>query len=238
MVRKSRKSREEWKIMHNVFDNFTERRIHKLITEGHFEGLYGQICLGKEANIFSARRKDGSFVIVKIYRLESCNFRQMFDYIKQDERYEKLKKQKREIIFSWAQREFRNLMIAREAGVRVPRPMVIKDHIIVMELIGDGEKVAPQLKDEQPENPEEYYKTVAEYMKKLYHNGLVHGDLSKFNILTHRDKPVFIDFSQSTTVRSRQSEELLERDAKNIVNHFLKLGLKVDEKELKEEIIK
>ena len=93
------KAREKFKTEHNVFDNFTNRTLFKLISEGHFEGLESTISMGKEANIFSAKRKDGSRVMIKIYRLEACDFNRMYDYIKEDPRYADIRGKKRKIIF-------------------------------------------------------------------------------------------------------------------------------------------
>ena len=98
MARK--KSKEAWKVYGNVFDEFTNRHIFKLGSQGHFNELVSAYRMGKEANIFIADTKDGKDVIVKIYRLENCNFNKMFQYLSQDERYDNLKGQRRTIIFS------------------------------------------------------------------------------------------------------------------------------------------
>ena len=73
-------------------------------------------------------------------------------------------------------------------------------------------------------------------MKKLHKAGLVHADLSAFNILNNNEKPVFIDFSQCTTFESSRAKEYLDRDVRNICNFFRKLGLKLDEVKIKKEI--
>jgi len=211
-------TREKFKTYNNVFDNFTMRNLFKLSSEGFFEDLTSSIALGKEANIFIAEKLDGSKVIVKIYRLENCNFNKMFDYLKQDPRYKALAGRKREIVFSWVQREFRNLLIARE-NVRVPIPYKAKDNILVMEHIGD-EYPAPQLKNAIPEDPESFFNAIIEMVTEMYKNGLVHGDLSHFNILNYDEEPVFIDFSQSTLTENQEADELLERDITNLVRFF------------------
>ena len=100
----ARKWKEEWKVYENVFDNYTYRNLFKLQSKGYFESLLSPISVGKEANVFSAITKDQKLVIVKIYRLQTCNFNKMYDYIKLDPRYEHLKKQRRKIIFAWTQR--------------------------------------------------------------------------------------------------------------------------------------
>ncbi len=224
----AKRSIQKFKVMHNVFDNFTERNIFRLISQGYFKGLKSPISIGKEANIFSAERDDGGIVIVKIYRLSNCNFNKMYDYIRYDPRFGVVKKQRRKVIFTWTQREYRNLLKARQAGVSVPKPYAVLDHILVQEMIG-GEDVAPQLKDSHPKNPKIYFNKIVLSMKKLYRAGIVHADLSEFNILNFNETPYFIDFSQSTTTDSLPAEEYLRRDVHNICRFFAKLGMKTDE---------
>ena len=220
MVRKSRKSREEWKIYKNVFDSFTERHLFQLASQDHFEELEMPVALGKEANIFTARKKDGSHIIVKIYRLENCNFNKMYSYIRADPRFMGLENQKRKVIFTWVQREYRNLLLARQK-IKVPTPYLFRDNILLMELIGkDGP--APQLKDKIPENPQKFLEKTIKNMKLLIDAGLIHGDLSEFNILNDEEEPVFIDISQGTTTNAQSARELLERDIKNVVKFFRK----------------
>lgn len=222
-----RDSRAEYKVYGNVFDNFTINVLQKLKDKGLFSELKSPISIGKESNVFSAD-SDRGIVVAKIYRLHTCDFNRMYDYIKYDERYSTLRKNRRKIIFSWAQREYRNLYIAREAGVRVPTPLAIMNHVLVLEFIGNEER-APRLKDRYPTDPEKFFNETVNYVKRLYKAGLVHGDLSPFNILNLDDKPVFIDFSQGTTVDSSRSDEYLSRDIKNICTFFRKLGVKCDE---------
>jgi RIO kinase 1 len=234
-------AREKFKTYGNVFDQFTLRNLFKLSSQGHFDELESPISIGKEANIFSAKRNDGSRVIIKIYRLETCDFNRMYDYLKYDARYNSTKSKKREIIFTWTQREFRNLLKAREAGVRVPLPITCLFNILVLEYIGDeGEfpNTAPKLKDSPPENPQEFLDKIIEYMKKMQKKGIVHGDLSEFNILNFHEKPVIIDMSQATVIESQNALELLVRDIRNVSKYFKKQGIKVDEDKIKEEILK
>ncbi|MBW2972121.1 serine protein kinase RIO [Candidatus Woesearchaeota archaeon] len=228
-------TREKFKTWGNVFDNFTIRLLFELSSKGHFDELKSPVSIGKEANVFTATTEEGKPIIVKIYRLETCDFNRMYDYIKYDARYLNLKAKRREIIFSWAQREYRNLMKAREAGARVPLPIRCTNHVLLMEHIGDSEP-APKLKDAHPEDPEKFMEKVFDYMKKMYKAGLVHGDLSEFNILNHKENPVFIDMSQGTITKSANAEELLQRDIKNMCRFAKKLGLKLDEEEVADKI--
>ena len=235
MSKKSR-PKEEFKTWGDVFDQFTQRTVYKLITQGHFEGLESPISIGKESNVFSALKKDGTKVMVKIYRLETCDFNRMYDYIKDDPRFLHLKKGKRNIIFSWVQREYRNLLKARQANVSVPTPLTFSNNVLVLEFIGDDGDIAPKLKDTVPKNPREFFEKIVENLKKLHKAGLVHADLSAFNILNYDEKPVFIDFSQCTTLDGSRANEYLERDIRNICNFFKKIGLKADEGKVKKQI--
>ncbi|MBC8495364.1 serine protein kinase RIO [archaeon] len=213
------KSKDKWKVYKNVFSEFSMRTLFKLSTEEHFEELLEPIFIGKEANVFSASTREEDEVIVKIYRLENCNFNKMYEYIAADPRYLNVSKQRRQTVFSWVQREYKNLMIAREV-IRVPTPITFKNNILVMEMIGGP---AYMLKDAHPKAPEEFLKKIIENVKKLKAVGLVHGDLSHFNILNHNEEPVFIDFSQATLTKSPNAKELYYRDIENIRKFFYKL---------------
>lgn len=225
----AKRAKEKWKTYQHVFDEFTYRNLFRLSAQGLFEGLKSPVLMGKEANIFSAESPGGD-VIVKIYRLETVDFKRMYEYIKFDDRYISMKRARRQIIFSWTQREYRNLMKAREAGLRVPTPLAFKDNIIVMEQIGRPAP-APQLKDSRITEPRKMLDMILADARKLWKAGIVHGDLSQFNILVEDAKPVFIDFSQGITTTSGMAKELLERDIKNICNYFRKLGVERDPQE-------
>ncbi|MEK6857956.1 MAG: serine protein kinase RIO, partial [Nanoarchaeota archaeon] len=200
-----------------------------------FAALESPISIGKEANIFTAK-KGKDRVIVKIYRLNTCDFNKMYEYLKFDPRYSDTRRSRRQVIFTWVQREYRNLLKSREAGVRVPTPIAVFSNILVLEFIGSDEP-APKLKDLIPENLEKFFDEVILNMKKLFKAGIVHGDLSAFNILNFNDKPVFIDMSQSTTTENPRFQEYLLRDVKNVCNHFRKIGLKLDDDEVYGRIV-
>jgi RIO kinase 1 len=227
-------SKEKFKTLKGVFDDFTERNIFKLISEGHFDGLESPLFIGKEANIFSAKKGDKR-VAIKIYRLSTCDFKRMYEYIRSDPRFPAVRRQRRKVIFAWSQREYRNLLKARDAGVRVPTPIASLYNILVMEYIGsDGP--AQKLNNAIPENPKAFFNEVISNIKKLYKAGLVHADLSPFNILNNDEKPVFIDLSQATPIEDPNAKEYLERDVRNICNFFRKLGIKADQEEIFKKI--
>ena len=221
---------ERFKTLQGVFDEFTNRTLFELQSRDYFDELVSPLLIGKESNVFLAS-KGKDTVIVKIYRIQNADFNRMFEYIKKDPRYEFLQKHRRQIILAWTQREYKNLIRAQKAKIRVPEAITFMNHILIEEMIGD-EKPAPMLKDTKPKDPKKFLALILEDMKKLYDGGLIHGDLSPFNILNHKEKPYFIDFSQATLVKTPNSEELLKRDIHNIVQFFSKLGIKENEQEI------
>src|SRR3989344_4861240 len=222
---------ERFRTIRGVFDEFTQRNLFELHSRNYFEELLRPLFIGKESKVFLAS-KGKKVVIVKIYRVQNADFMGMYNYIKQDPRYEFMKKQRREIIFAWTQREYKNLIKAKEGGVRVPEVHIFMQNILVEEFIGEGEVPAPRLKDAFPEDPEEFLEEIVRQMRRLYKSGLVHGDLSAFNILNHTEKPVLIDFSQGTVVKNASSSELLRRDIKNVLQFFAKAGIRKNPEEI------
>jgi len=223
------------KTFKDVFDNFTNVTILKLISKGHLDGLESPISIGKEANIFSAMAQ-GERVMAKIYRINVVDFNKLFEYLRADPRYPGLDRNRRKVVILWAKREYRNLLKAREAGVRVPMARAVLNNVLVMEFIGDEGEAAPKVKDLIPKNPKEFFDKVIVGMQKLHKAGLVHTDLSQFNILNYNEEPVFIDMSQATTLENQNAQEYLDRDIKNICTFFRKLGLDIDDKKVKQQI--
>jgi RIO kinase 1 len=230
----TRTNQERFKTEKGVFDAFTKRNLFELQSRGYFDEIIGPLEVGKESNVFIAN-KGKKKIIIKIYRIQNCDFKRMFQYIKKDPRYDFLHNKRREIIFAWTQREYKNLIRADRGKVRVPKTLAWKYNILIEEFIGD-EKAAPPLKDAYPENPEKFFQEVIKQMKLLYKCGLIHGDLSSFNILNYNEKPVLIDFSQGTLIKTPNSEELLDRDVKNILQFFKKLNVQADFKETLKKI--
>jgi len=227
----AKKFRERFKTAEDVFDRFTIRNLFVLGSKGYLEeDTLSPVSIGKEANVFSAVR-DGDQVIVKIYRLETADFNKMYDYIQSDPRYANLANKSREIIFSWAQREYRNLLAARKAMVTAPLPIHFMKNILIMSYIGD-DYPAPKLKDEIPKQPQKFFDEIIVNIKNFYKAGFVHGDLSKFNILNHNEQPVLIDFSQASPLRSPIADEMLTRDVHNVGEFFKKLKVTVDEERI------
>jgi len=232
------KGKEEWKVYGNVFSKHSLELLFNFSTQGYFDEIESAISVGKEANIFTAVTKRDERIIVKMYRLENCNFNKMYEYLRSDPRYAKIKRSKRLTVFTWTQREFRNLMIAREA-IKVPKPIAFKDNLILMEFIGD-EDPAPELKNHAPKEPRKFFEKIINNMKKLFRQGLIHADLSPFNILNYNEEPVFIDFSQSVPKEADNAKEMMRRDIKNVCTYFRKYFelTQEDEEKIYQDIIK
>lgn len=221
-------SQERFRTLKGVFDEFTNRNLFELRSRGVFDELVSPLKVGKESNVFIAK-KGTRKLIVKIYRVQNCDYKRMFEYIRQDPRYEFLKHHRRDIIFAWTQREFKNLLKAGRRGVSVPQPLACRSHILVEEMIGSP---ALPLKDALPAHPQEFLVSLLQEMAKLHRAGLVHGDLSAFNILNHQERPVLIDFSQATLTTTPNSRELLQRDIRNVGKFFKKLRMALDEEKV------
>lgn len=233
----AKKFRERFKTLNDVFDQFTIRNLFVLSRKDHFvDETLSPLSIGKEANVFTAATRDGGRVVVKIYRLETADFNSMYDYIGADPRYASLKKRQREVIFAWCQREYRNLMACREAGVRAPVPLAFLKNILVMTQVGE-EAPAQKIKDDVPKRPKEFFAETIEQIKKLYCYGFVHSDLSKFNILNLGQHPILIDVSQMIPTNAPNAYEYLKRDVENVADFFRRLGVKIDNEKVFKEIV-
>ena len=233
----AKKFRERFTTLNDVFEQFTLRNLFVLSRKDHFvEDTLSPLSIGKEANVFTAASKEGGRVVVKIYRLETADFNSMYDYIGADPRYASLKKKQREVIFAWCQREYRNLMACREAGVRTPLPLTFLKNILVMTQVGE-EAPAQKIKDDIPKKPQKFFAETIEQIKKLYRYGYVHSDLSKFNILNLGQHPILIDVSQMIPTNAPNAYEYLKRDIENVSDFFRRLGVKIDNEKVYKEIV-
>lgn len=223
-VEKKFKEKSFFRVFEDVFDSYTLLNLYYLINHGYIRKLNGAIHTGKESVVFSGKGKK-ELIAVKIHRVTAREFKSMVKYIEADFRFKKLiKSSKREIIKLWALKEFKNLKLAEEAGVNVPKAIALKNNILVTKLIHVKSKPAPMLKyvDLSDDERERIYAKTIEYVKKLYNHGLVHGDLSEYNILYNGNDIYFIDMSQGVRKESPIFNELLERDLKNIARFFRK----------------
>jgi RIO kinase 1 len=230
------KDSEKTKVTENVFDEATLKALYTLSNKGIIEALGGSISTGKEANVFLADGKENSLAI-KIYRITSSTFNSMENYIMGDPRFRDVRHTKKDIIFAWTKKEYRNLLRAGEVGIKVPKPITTERNILVMEFMGKDEKSYPLLKDVQLEeaSAKKVFDILMNYIKKLYvEAGLVHGDLSEYNVLIEPEliEPILIDMGQSVTLEHPRADQFLRRDIQNIARYFRKYGIKPDENDL------
>ncbi len=218
--------KEQLKIEEGVFENRTMMRLRSFFTHGIISSLEFIIAKGKEADIYLA---DGgasvsdAFVAVKIFRLETSSFAKRADYINGDPRFGRMRPGISELVNVWCRKEYGNLKIAGAAGIHAPRPYLFNGNVIAMELIGDDEgRPAPTLKDSVLEDPEPIMDSILLQIGRLYVKGLVHSDVSEYNILIKEKIPYFIDFGQAVVLEHPMSKKFLERDIANMLSYFRK----------------
>ena len=223
LLRERIKDSDDLKVKGDVFDTRTLMNLYALASKGVIDALGGEISTGKEANLFYAIRGDQELVI-KIYRITTSNFKAMQDYMHGDPRFGNIKGTKSAVISAWTRKEFRNLKRAEEAGVRVPHPIATRDNILIMELIGEKDNPAPQLRnvDLELDEAKRIFNKLSDYISLLYNKAdLVHADFSEFNVL-YNGEPVVIDMGQSVTLEHPMASKFLARDVTNIARYFEK----------------
>ncbi len=225
--REKKPLREVSKIAHKVFDDRTIAVLVNFINAGVFKSLDYPIASGKEAVVFRATTRGGGHLAVKIFKYETSAFKHSVKYVEGDPRF-KLDEAKRGIrafVHLWAKKEFANLRAAFDAGVRVPEPIACKENVVVMRFLGVGGVSSALLEDVVVENPEELLDEILGDVKKAYEAGVVHADLSSFNIIMHEGKPFLFDWAQGVSVKHPHAREFLERDVFNILSFFKRLGV-------------
>jgi RIO kinase 1 len=228
--RKRIKDADQFKVEASVFDDATYGALYKLVQDGHIDAFGGPISTGKEANVYTALAGDHE-VAVKVYRINASDFKDMRGYLEGDPRFEGIGSDKKEVVTAWVTKEYANLKRAQAAGVRVPDPIAVERNVLVMEYLGHDER-SKRLGEVRVENPETAYEVVREYMRRLYDAGLVHGDLSEYNVIVHDDQLYFIDLGQAVTVHHPNAGEFLDRDCRNVASFFARQGMDVDGEDL------
>lgn len=234
-ILKERVRREaDRKIFEKVFDAQTLTTIHSLAVKGHFDVLEHIVSTGKEAHVFAATDSSGNTRAVKIFKKETTDFKTMQTYIEHDVRFRELRKDRRNLVYAWTKKEYKNLLMASRAKLNTPIPLASRDNIIVMEFIGEKTEAAPRLKELRPTRKEfeSYLAQTIDFMAKLYKAGLVHADLSEYNILVKRKTLFFIDFAQAVLLNHPKAKEFFQRDVLNMANYFSKNGLETSYEEM------
>ncbi|AIY90784.1 serine protein kinase RIO [Geoglobus acetivorans] len=240
-LRIKEKDSDARKIFAEVFDERTLKTLYKLSARGYIQALGGVVSTGKEANVFYADGNiNGEFkpLAVKIYRIETSEFFKMDEYLFGDRRFDMRRVSKKEIIFTWVEKEFRNLERAFNAGVNVPEPYTYLKNVVLMEFLGKDEVPYPtifELKRDLPEitDVEELYSRIKENLARLYRKAeLVHADLSEYNIILKNNDPYFIDMGQAVLTDHPLANSYLERDLRNLIRFFSRYGIKESPEEL------
>ena len=222
--RKRIKDADQFKVEDSVFDEATLGALYKLVQDGYIDAFGGPLSTGKEANVYLAAGAEGE-VAVKVYRINASDFTDMRGYLEGDPRLEELGGNKKAVVMAWVKREFANLKRARAAGVRAPEPVAVERNVLVMEFLGSEAGRAKRLGEVHIENPETAFEVVREYLRRLYDAGLVHGDLSEYNVVVHDSELYVIDLGQAVTVHHPNHEDFLERDCENVAAFFARQGV-------------
>ena len=225
------------KTQDEVFDKSTLLTLEKLISNKTIDIIDYPISTGKEGNVFLAITPDKKKIAVKIYRTSTSTFKHMQPYIIGDPRFQSIHKTRRDIIYAWTKKEYKNLQRLQKAGVNAPKPLKYIKNVLIMQYLGDSRKSAPLLKDTQNINAEETFKEIIRNLSLMYNKAeIVHGDLSQYNILIYRKKPFIIDLGQGVLLEHMNSDDFLRRDITNIVKYFKKYKIDSNVKKIYEEI--
>ena len=213
------------------------KRLQTLIEEGLIDTVVRQLMSGKEATVFVIRIGDETRC-AKVYK-EATNrsFRQAVDYT--ENRKVKNSRQARAMAkgtkfgreaqeAAWQSAEVDALYRLADAGVRVPKPYNFFEGVLLMELVTDAQgDAAPRLNDVQftALQAREHHATLLVEVVRMLCAGVVHGDLSEFNILLGssdgQDRPVIIDLPQAVDAAgNNHAQRMLMRDVANLRDFF------------------
>ena len=211
----------------------TPSRLQPLLDEGLIDSVQRQLMSGKEAMVFVVQ-SGGETVCAKVYKEATHrSFRQAVDYT--ENRKTKNSRQARAMAkgtkfgrqameAAWQSAEVDALYRLAAAGVRVPRPINFHEGVLLMELVCDAHgDAAPRLNDLSftPEEARTHHATLVREVVRMLAAGVVHGDLSEFNILVGADGPVIIDLPQAVDAAgNNHAAAMLERDVANLRHYF------------------
>jgi len=209
------------------------KRLQPLLHDGLIDEVIRPLMSGKEADVFVVRC--GSNIrCAKIYKDSlKRSFKKAAQYtegrkVRNSRRARAIekgskfgRKQQEE---TWQNAEVDALYKLAHAGVRVPQPYGCFDGVLLMELITDAEgEIAPRLNDVtmSAEQAREDHALVMQYVMRMLCTGLIHGDLSEFNVLVNEEGPVIIDLPQAVdAAANNNAQSMLERDVKNMTDYY------------------
>lgn len=211
----------------------TPDRLRPLLEEGLIDEVLRQLTSGKEAMVFVVRCGQ-EIRCAKVYKEATHrSFRQAVDYT--ENRKTKNSRQARAMAkgtrygrqaqeAAWQSAEVDALYRLAAAGVRVPKPHNFLEGVLLMELVCDEDgDAAPRLNDLHftPDQARAYHEALLREVVRMLCAGVVHGDLSEFNILVAADGPVIIDLPQAVDAAgNNHAAGMLERDVANLRNYF------------------
>jgi len=209
------------------------KRLQPLIEEGLIDSVVRQLMSGKEAAVYVVRCGEETRC-AKVYKQATQrSFRQAVDYT--ENRKVKNTRQARAMAkgtrfgreateAAWQSAEVDALYRLAAAGVRVPRPFNFVDGVLLMELVTDADgDAAPRLNDVifTPEQARAHHQTLIKEVVRMLAAGVVHGDLSEFNVLLGADGPMIIDLPQAVDAAgNNHASRMLLRDVANLRDFF------------------
>ena len=214
-----------------VFDRRTVKAIYKLMSDRTIEYLDFPISSGKESVVFKVFAKGKPFAL-KVYKLSTLRFGSVWRYIEGDRRFSKEQIKRSNIVFIWAKKEIVNMEELRKYKIPTPRPIMYYRNLALMSYIGSRVSPAPMLKEYSGDFNAAFEQIVASMAVMNQKAHIVHADLSEYNILCFRRKFYFIDLGQAVSIEHPWAEYFLQRDIRNMVNFFMKKGIKTSVDEL------
>ena len=211
----------------------TPKRLLPLIEDGVIDAVIGQLMSGKEATVYTVRCGN-EIRCAKVYKeAMKRSFKKATQYqegrkVRNTRRARAMekgskygRKQQEE---TWQNAEVDALYLLANAGVRVPTPYGCFDGVLLMELVTDENgDVAPRLGDVSmtAEQALEDHAVVMHYVVLMLCAGIVHGDLSEFNVLVDDYGPVIIDLPQAVDASANNhAESMLQRDIENMTHYY------------------
>ena len=211
----------------------TPKRLQPLVDDGLIDEVLMQLMSGKEAQVYIVRCGDDTRCAKVFKEAKQRSFKQAVQY--QEGRKERNSRRARAMAKktrygqkeqeqAWLTAEVDALYRLAAADVRVAKPYGFVDGVLLMEMITDAEgDVAPRLDDVTltEEQALRYHAKVIQDVVKMLCAGLIHGDLSEFNVLVDADGPVIIDLPQAVDAAGNNSAAaMLERDVDNMRAYF------------------
>ncbi len=211
----------------------TPKRIEPLIQDGLVDEVIRQLMSGKEAMVYVVRCGE-EIRCAKVYKeANKRSFRQSVDYtegrkVKNSRRARAMEKGtsygRKAQEESWQNAEVNALYLLAAAGVRVPKPFNFHEGVLLMELVTDSEgNAAPRLNDLvlTEELSREYHRILITQVVRMLCAGIIHGDLSEYNVLVDCTGPVIIDLPQAIdAAANNQACKMLLRDVENLATYF------------------